>query len=297
MPRIFEKVGQRWEVCISATEGQFQQVRVAPRGARARGAPRGGGVCLAGREVLGAGRRAIDASCAPLCIALLPSCRPASPTPLPTLQVSFVNSICTSKGGTHVNYVTDQVTKWVPCPRPSPAAPGGAHLGPPPAHTLQGHPLQSGKPRLPCVGWLRCWPGLSVRWRPGASRRQQRALTCGGRRLPCRFLVEKLNKKHKKANVKWVVGGGGAGVTCAPGAAGPSAVRSQGTGPRARVLASLACPSAQAQGRPHAPACLPVPAAAAGPSWSRTTSGCLSTHRLRTRPSTPRSDMAGWGLA
>ena len=27
------------------------------------------------------------------------------------LQVSFVNSICTVKGGTHVNYVVDQITK------------------------------------------------------------------------------------------------------------------------------------------------------------------------------------------
>lgn len=26
-------------------------------------------------------------------------------------QVSFVNSICTIKGGTHVNYVVDQITK------------------------------------------------------------------------------------------------------------------------------------------------------------------------------------------
>ena len=27
------------------------------------------------------------------------------------LQVSFVNSICTIKGGTHVTYLTDQITK------------------------------------------------------------------------------------------------------------------------------------------------------------------------------------------
>ena len=30
-------------------------------------------------------------------------------------QVSFVNSICTTKGGQHVNYIADQVTKEVVC--------------------------------------------------------------------------------------------------------------------------------------------------------------------------------------
>eukprot|EP00775_Hariotina_reticulata_P006914 gene6914-7130_t len=50
VPRIYERVNERWEVCISATDGQFQ-------------------------------------------------------------QVSFANSICTSKGGTHVNYIVDQITK------------------------------------------------------------------------------------------------------------------------------------------------------------------------------------------
>ena len=30
---------------------------------------------------------------------------------LPMVQVSFVNSICTVKGGTHVNHVVDQITK------------------------------------------------------------------------------------------------------------------------------------------------------------------------------------------
>lgn len=28
VPRVYERVGQRWEVCISATEGQFQQVTI-----------------------------------------------------------------------------------------------------------------------------------------------------------------------------------------------------------------------------------------------------------------------------
>ncbi|GBG92399.1 hypothetical protein CBR_g55332 [Chara braunii] len=48
LPRIYEKVNDRWEVCVSLSEGQFQ-------------------------------------------------------------QVSFVNAINTTKGGTHVNYVSEQV--------------------------------------------------------------------------------------------------------------------------------------------------------------------------------------------
>lgn len=29
------------------------------------------------------------------------------------MQVSFVNSICTSKGGTHVNYIADQARERI----------------------------------------------------------------------------------------------------------------------------------------------------------------------------------------
>ena len=50
VPRTYEKVGDRWEICVATSEGQFN-------------------------------------------------------------QVSFVNSICTSKGGTHVNHIADQVVK------------------------------------------------------------------------------------------------------------------------------------------------------------------------------------------
>ncbi|KAL4389850.1 hypothetical protein HN51_010797 [Arachis hypogaea] len=52
LPRIHAKVGDRWEICVSLSDGQFQ-------------------------------------------------------------QVSFVNSIATIKGGTHVDYVTNQITSYV----------------------------------------------------------------------------------------------------------------------------------------------------------------------------------------
>ncbi|CAI7859235.1 unnamed protein product [Closterium sp. NIES-53] len=52
LPKIYEKVNDNWEVCVSLSDGQFQ-------------------------------------------------------------QVSFVNSIATIKGGTHVNLVADQVTKFL----------------------------------------------------------------------------------------------------------------------------------------------------------------------------------------
>eukprot|EP01022_Parablepharisma_sp_SALTPOND_P022414 TRINITY_DN454_c0_g1_i1.p1 TRINITY_DN454_c0_g1~~TRINITY_DN454_c0_g1_i1.p1 ORF type:complete len:1487 (+),score=235.64 TRINITY_DN454_c0_g1_i1:2224-6684(+) len=52
IPKIFERPNDRWEVCVSVSDGQFQ-------------------------------------------------------------QVSFVNGICTAKGGTHVNYVTDQIVEAI----------------------------------------------------------------------------------------------------------------------------------------------------------------------------------------
>ncbi|KAF7836067.1 DNA topoisomerase 2 [Senna tora] len=52
LPRIHAKVGDRWEICVSLSDGQFQ-------------------------------------------------------------QVSFVNSIATIKGGTHVDYITNQITAYV----------------------------------------------------------------------------------------------------------------------------------------------------------------------------------------
>ncbi|WOK99050.1 DNA topoisomerase 2-like [Canna indica] len=52
LPRITEKVNERWEICVSLSEGQFQ-------------------------------------------------------------QVSFVNGIATIKGGTHVDYVTNQITNYI----------------------------------------------------------------------------------------------------------------------------------------------------------------------------------------
>ncbi|XP_016170360.1 DNA topoisomerase 2 isoform X1 [Arachis ipaensis] len=52
LPRSFAKIGDRWEICVSLSDGQFQ-------------------------------------------------------------QVSFVNSIATIKGGTHVDYITNQITSYV----------------------------------------------------------------------------------------------------------------------------------------------------------------------------------------
>lgn len=77
---IYEKLGDRWEVCISlAEQGQFQQA-------------------------------SSWAFCCWYCI------RPnAAFTSLcHSLQVSFVNSICTVKGGTHVDLIANQICKCVP---------------------------------------------------------------------------------------------------------------------------------------------------------------------------------------
>lgn len=82
-PRVYERVNDRWEVVVSPTDGQFQQVGAGSGRSSVPPPP-----MLHGRERVGHG---------------VPRCTRA--------QVSFVNSICTSKGGTHVTYVVDQITK------------------------------------------------------------------------------------------------------------------------------------------------------------------------------------------
>jgi len=42
-------------------------------------------------------------------------------------QVSFVNSICTVKGGTHVDYIVNQISKCAPGVITRPARPGQQH--------------------------------------------------------------------------------------------------------------------------------------------------------------------------
>lgn len=74
---ISQKVNDRWEVCVSLSEGQFQQVRYAPR------VP---------------------------CRICFHTCTLHF---FFVIQVSFVNRIATIKGGTHVDYVTNQIATHV----------------------------------------------------------------------------------------------------------------------------------------------------------------------------------------
>lgn len=76
------KVNDRWEVCVSISDGQFQQVSIRSF------------------EVKGI-------TC-PLQLQLFEPYINGFP-----YQVSFVNSIATTKGGTHVDYVTSQITTHV----------------------------------------------------------------------------------------------------------------------------------------------------------------------------------------
>lgn len=112
------------------------------------------------------------------------------------VQVSFVNSICTSKGGTHVNYITDQV--WRLCHSIVEKLLTGliselrAPLLPPPARAK--------------AGWG-AWPGSSQHRRsstPSATRQppSHPASTSMLSLQLVKYLCEMINKKDKKANVK-----------------------------------------------------------------------------------------------
>jgi len=100
VPRVYERVSDRWEVCVATTEGQFNQVRDGGwRCVRmAEWMPGKVGWCLA-QLVISCSPSAVQGDNGHRC--------------LPPLQVSFVNAICTSKGGTHVNYIADQVGRAV----------------------------------------------------------------------------------------------------------------------------------------------------------------------------------------
>lgn len=74
------KVNDRWEVCVSLSDGQFQQVS----------------------------RRSFEAKGTTCPLQLFESNINGFP-----YQVSFVNAIATTKGGTHVDYVTSQITAHV----------------------------------------------------------------------------------------------------------------------------------------------------------------------------------------
>jgi hypothetical protein len=116
VPRIHERVNDRWELVISATDGQFQQVGVSAQKAQTTNPPAEAAV-IHQHDMQGLQPYTMQ-------------CQKASRSPSPfdatwpyagtavipdlshcCLQVSFANSICTSKGGTHVNYVVDQITK------------------------------------------------------------------------------------------------------------------------------------------------------------------------------------------
>ena len=76
------KVNDRWEICVSLSDGQFQQV---PRSFEAKG----------------------------IMSQLKLQLRETYMVFLFFNQVSFVNSIATTKGGTHVDYITNQITNHI----------------------------------------------------------------------------------------------------------------------------------------------------------------------------------------
>lgn len=80
--RIHAKVGDRWEICVSLSDGQFQQV------------------------ISYLLKYTSNLEVSLILIFVLH-------VSFVFYQVSFVNSIATIKGGTHVDYITNQITTYV----------------------------------------------------------------------------------------------------------------------------------------------------------------------------------------
>jgi DNA gyrase/topoisomerase IV subunit B len=94
--RVWERVNDRWEVCLTGADGTFGQVRQLYKE----------------KSVLLGERTARDRY-ALLASVLIPLSLHSLISPTPFHQVSFVNSICTTKGGQHVNYIADQIAEAV----------------------------------------------------------------------------------------------------------------------------------------------------------------------------------------
>ena len=127
-PRVYERVNERWEVCVCASEGQFQQARLPVISPGCDMTTRASVfACMeCAKTMLCCSAHACTSKISPInalasgYFGLLENWGQDIAGSVPKLlvhaQVSFVNSVCTIKGGTHVNHVVDQITKCASLP-------------------------------------------------------------------------------------------------------------------------------------------------------------------------------------